>query len=182
MSGTTFVAIPGKTTVRLFSSKKEEDADEFVLRLVQEKKIESVYIDAPLSLPGVYSGLKDRSDYFYRVCDKELHTMSPMFLGTLTARAMKLANTLMKAGTECMEVNPAAFAEKLGLKKRGYKDQLEALPELTEQVVAVLNLPLSYELSSWKELDAFLALATGSLHQQGKASFSGVKEEGLIYY
>ncbi|MBK9525389.1 MAG: hypothetical protein IPO39_11705 [Bacteroidetes bacterium] len=98
MAGTTVIAVAGKTTIRLFSSRKNEDADSFLSVLVKEKGIEELFIDAPLSLPGVYRGILSGNDYFFRESDRVLKAMSPMFLGALTARAMKLcANGRMPA-------------------------------------------------------------------------------------
>ena len=53
MAGTTVIAVAGKTPIRLFSSRKNEDADSFLFEIVKETGIEELFLDATLSLPGV---------------------------------------------------------------------------------------------------------------------------------
>ena len=60
-------------------STKGRDADLWIKKAIEEFLPESIYIDAPLSLPGAYYGKE--SNYFYRQADRELRAMSPMFLG-----------------------------------------------------------------------------------------------------
>lgn len=182
MAGTTVIAVAGKTTIRLFSSRKNEDADSFLSVLVKEKGIEELFIDAPLSLPGVYRGILSGNDYFFRESDRVLKAMSPMFLGALTARAMKLCSQWKDAGIQCREVYPPAFALRMDWIKKGYKKEDESRIELQEFLTDIIGLPLPHELSTWHEVDALIALAIGKLLIQGKAKSAGNSEEGLIYF
>jgi hypothetical protein len=84
--------------VSFFRPEKGLDADVAVFRVLTEMRPATVGIDAPLSLPGRYRDLPGCSDYFYRHCDRELKAMSPMFLGGLTARAMRLSDQMRETG------------------------------------------------------------------------------------
>jgi hypothetical protein len=88
LAGTTAVCFEKNNQLHLAQSVKKQDADAWLRQLISTKKPAAVYIDAPLSLPGVYRG--EGSDYFYRAGDRAVGAMSPMFLGGLTARAMQL--------------------------------------------------------------------------------------------
>ena len=69
-----------------------KDADKWLKEVLTQHDFESVYIDAPLSLPGKYRALSGYNDFHYRKCDQELRAMSPLFLGGLTARAMSFSD------------------------------------------------------------------------------------------
>ena len=88
-------------------SKKQRSADKFLIGFFSKRDPALIMLDAPLSLPGVLRELPEYSDYFYRVADRELSAMSPMFLGGLTARAMKLAAKFTKIGHTVVECYPA---------------------------------------------------------------------------
>src|SRR5215212_2962102 len=90
LAGTTAIAVLEGNTITVHQSLKKQDADLFLTGLLKKYRPSVVGFDAPLSLPGVYRGMKDKNDYFYRTADRELTCMSPMFLGGLTARAIKL--------------------------------------------------------------------------------------------
>lgn len=147
-------------TIRLSCSQKGKDADEFILQSIADVKPVCMFIDAPLSLPGVYSRMADYNDYFFRKADKQLRAMSPMFLGGLTARAMKLKNQLEAQQIQVYETYPAAQAARMGLVGMGYKKQISHLPE----VVHIINqhlLPFisdSKIITSWHQVDSLLAL------------------------
>lgn len=182
LAGTTAVAVAGQTTIRIFSSKKNQDADEFLMHLIEEKKINKVFIDAPLSIPGVYSGINGKADFFYRACDRELKAMSPMFLGGLTARAMKLCHHWKNIGIECIEVYPTAFIAKMGEMSGGYKSNSELIGEFSEEIADKIGLPLLHEPGSWHEVDALIALAIGISVEKNQHSISGNPAEGIIIY
>lgn len=104
LAGTTAIAYNLEKVLHIEQSRKGEDADAWLFQRIQEIHPEVMILDAPLSLPGVYQG--QGSDYFYRQCDRELQAMSPMFLGGLTARAMKLNASLSQ---RMIEGYPSAF-------------------------------------------------------------------------
>jgi predicted nuclease with RNAse H fold len=88
MAGTTVITYNQDNVLYQRSSVKNGDADAFILDCVTELQPGQIYIDAPLSLPLACFG--KGTDFFYREADRKLKAMSPMFLGGLTARAMKL--------------------------------------------------------------------------------------------
>ena len=97
MAGTTVVAVARERQIDLLQSGRKQDADAWLLETAVAQQPDHIFLDAPLSLPGVYRHLPGRSDYFYREADRELQAMSPMFLGGLTARAMQLHERLRAA-------------------------------------------------------------------------------------
>lgn len=182
MSGTSVIAVPGQTTIRLFNCEKNEDADKFLLDIIQQKKIRCVFLDAPLTLPGIYRGLPTTEDYFFRESDQKLKSVSPMLMGGLTARAMKFSSVLRKSGIECYEVYPPAFISRMKLNAMGYKKETEQIPEISEKISGIIGLPLMHELNTWNEVDALIGLAIGKLFQQNKAELCGTMDEGIVYY
>lgn len=183
LAGTTVMAYShDRQEVRFLSSRKGEDADAFLLKLLRGLRPDQVFMDAPLSLPGVYKGLPGFSDYFYRQADRNLKAMSPMFLAGLTARAMQLSTTLKKEGIHCFEVYPAALAAYLNFQSQGYKKQKEALFNLKGQLIEKYHLKFPDGLpNSWHYFDALLALLSGLRYEQQLVKREGVEEEGLIY-
>jgi predicted nuclease with RNAse H fold len=184
MAGTTAICYLKEDRLSFSISQKNQDADQFIVDFITQlpSKV-GIYLDAPLSLPGVYRGLPSFQDYFYRESDKAVKAMSPMFLGGLTARAMKLTTQLEAMGHSVFEAYPGAFARNLDLKKQGYKGAKEEIPKVLERLqesYQVLILPT--DLPSWHEVDALIAFLIGCSHQEGKATVVGNVEEGVIYY
>lgn len=184
LAGTTVVAYAVGGQLHFKTSAKKQDADEMIRQLAWEHRPALIGIDAPLSLPGVYTAKPGFDDHFYRLCDKETKAMSPMFLGGLTARAMKLAGILQAHGTELIEVYPVYTGTELGLKAYGYRSKTPDLGKITDALTAHSGLSLgadSYKLTG-HHIDAWLALITTRNYQQGKAQQAGAAAEGLIYY
>lgn len=178
LAGTTVLAWFDGHKVQLLQSAKGQDADALLEKWVTDKQISRVFMDAPLSLPGVYNG--EGSDYFYRAGDRELGAMSPLFLGGLTARAMRLAAGWRRAGVEVYEAYPGALWKEIGDKALRYKKELAHLPDclhLLQRNWAVL-LP---EPANWHQFDAMLALTTAVRHQEGMVKTHGNPQEGSIY-
>lgn len=184
LAGTTVLAYShNRQEVRFLASRKGEDADAFLLKMLRELKPEKVFIDAPLSLPGVYRGLSGCNDFFYRQADRALKAMSPMFLGGLTARAMQLRAKLVQEGIDCFEAYPAALARHHGFEAMGYKKQKEAFFSLKTQLVEIYHLKFPVALPySWHYFDALLAFITGLRTEQQDVMVEGVEEEGFIYF
>ncbi len=187
LAGTTVICLYNETGFQLLQTAKNQDADLFILGHSPQAN-GLIFIDAPLSLPGVYRELDGYTDYFYRKADKELQAMSPMFLGGLTARAIQLqANA--QAQSHFIEVYPGALARLLSLKKSGYKMGLDAITNCRDIVIHHLSLPAEIALSAqnirftnWHQFDAFLAWCIGWKVQQKTTSSAGCEAEGLIYY
>lgn len=167
--------------VELQASQKKQDADQMILDYCAEQQPRYVFLDAPLSLPGVYLDQKGLSDFFYREADLALKAMSPMFLGGLTARAMRLSNQLQLAGIEVIEIYPAALARLLDLHAMGYKKKGKP-----EEVFHYLIQLFSWEIKptekiSWHLVDALLAARSGERYLEGKANSYGNEVEGMIW-
>jgi len=160
--GTTVMAHLQEEQLTLSQSAKKQDADKFLLEKIKALQPTHMFLDAPLSLPGVYRGLPDCESFFYRKSDRELQAMSPMFLGGLTARAMQLANQLQDSGMEVIEIYPSKLAEILGLKELDYKKNKAALQPVCEKLNTFLPFPFSPPtITNWHQVDAVLALYSG---------------------
>jgi predicted nuclease with RNAse H fold len=182
LAGTTVVASPLFAPL-FMRSRKGEDADVFLMEALLDKGIRTVFLDAPLSLPGVYTALSGRSDYHYREGDRVLGAMSPMFLGGLTARAMRLSAVLGDAGMVVLETYPAEQARRLGLHQMGYKKPMAKPSDLAPHLLPLLGSCeiTPAEIMTWHDFDALLALLAGVRWSDGKADFVGDPAEGGIW-
>lgn len=175
LAGTTVIAHTQGNEIRLLSSEKKQDADQMVIEFLNNQNTEMVGIDAPLSLPKVYSGEGD--DYFYRACDKSLKAMSPLFLGGLTARAMKLN---AQVEFDLKEVYPGALARELDFKEFDYKGKNPNYQMMLDRLnwdYLIKELPCNSH-----QMDAVLALFIIWKIKTDQAQQAGVANEGLIYY
>lgn len=182
MAGTTVIAFEEGGRIKTLQSSKKQDADRMILDVMGERAAAKIGIDAPLSLPGVYTGLAGFEDYFYRLCDRQLNAMSPMFLGGLTARAMKLKSELVSIGVELFEVYPVGRGKTLGLEAYGYRksdcDYVGIRKILEDQYDWLI---LSDTPANSHELDAILAfIITKALDEE--STRAGDSKEGVIYY
>ncbi|MBB6428358.1 DUF429 domain-containing protein [Algisphaera agarilytica] len=182
LAGTT-VVVQGdpetQTPLSFHASAKKQDADAMIASLLSAHPAATVYLDAPLSLPGVYRQLDGFDDFHLRRGDRELTAMSPMFLGGLTARAMRLSAT----HSHCVwhEVYPAAQAKRLELPKDQYKKSTDALPEMTQQLASLIGAPFDRQVvATWHHFDALLAWLTAERHATGEAQSYGHPDEGVI--
>jgi uncharacterized protein len=179
LAGTTaicFGANPKKLTI--LTSNKNEDADQFILDFCKHYQPTLIGIDAPLSLPsGIMTG---KGDFFYRKCDKELKAMSPMFLGGLTARAMKLRSFLKSEyNISIIEVYPKAQV----LNQSSQAQAIYKSKDMEQNFLNLINLenldfhgPLR-----WHEVDSCLAWLTAHKYSLGTALAYGIENEGLIF-
>ncbi len=182
LAGTTSICYEMASKLDFLSSKKGQDADNMILEFCKQHQPKTLFLDAPLSLPAVYSEQPPvSSDYFYRACDKQLSAMSPMFLGGLTARAMKLAANLSKQGTQVLETYPKWQALRLDLPAIGYKKDTQSLQACAEVIEAENGFKLNRLPASWHELDALLALVAASRFEKKVHNEVGESSEGLIY-
>lgn len=182
LAGTTVIAWVEGDTIRFIQSTKKQDADKMVLDWAAHYTPEFIMLDAPLSLPGVYRQMPGYSDYFYRVGDKLLGAMSPMFLGGLTARAMKLKDTLAQSGIEVFECYPKAVCIEENLYERYAKSGKEAPSPFIELVLNSMNLNTEpIQDLSWHHADALLALLSAFRKQRGLSCIYGDLSEGQIW-
>lgn len=182
LAGTTVVAWAEEGQIKWQQSAKKMDADRFLLDWAQAVRPARLFLDAPLSLPGVYRQPEAYSDYFYRAGDRELRAMSPMFLGGLTARAMQLQAKLAPLGCEVFETYPAQLSRHLALDAMRYKKDKAYLTEAAQLLLNHLpKLPLQALPANWHQFDALLAYCSAYRYAQGKAVSFGVPEEGCIW-
>lgn len=181
LAGTTAIAWVEGEHLCIARSLKNKDADAFLKGKIGELGFQVLGIDAPLSLPAVYKG-EETNEYFYRACDKELKAMSPMFLGGLTARAMKLKAGLEKQGVKVLEVYPAATANRLELKQFNYKKKSAHYDGMLAKVQPMLSFKTFDMPQNSHEMDAVLALLTVTLAIDNRAQSAGKETEGLIFF
>ena len=178
LAGTTAACFFDGNQFHFFQSEKKKDADAFLEKVVEKIQPTYVFLDAPLSLPGAFYNRSD--DYFYRKGDRAVRAMSPMFLGGLTARAMRLKSIFEKKEIEVLEVYPSQLLRVLfperGFKKSNYdvKEIYNCLKTKTE------NLP-SKMPSNAHQLDSLLCWYSGFRYFQKKAIFYGDEKEGGIW-
>ena len=183
-SGNTVIAFKQKNQTGFVESDKNHDADNLIIRLAKELKPEYIFLDAPISIPKVYYNPSDKEqDYFYRKCDRELQAMSPMFLGGLTARAIRLRHNLEEEGFIVKEVYPAALANLIKLKEHGYKENNVNIVRCMDVIINLFNLHhlTIEELPTWHHFDALLAMISGWRYLEGKALRYGNPGEGVIH-
>lgn len=184
MAGTTVLCYTRERQIRFLQSAKKRDADIFLLENFDELHPDLIYLDAPLSLPrGFFE--KERAEYFYRQCDKEVGAMSPMFLGGLTARAIKLRDSLPRY--TFYEAYPGGLARELGINKEQYKKTVNYIPQVSKAILTYLNEALGEVFifesipKNWHQVDALLALTVGFRHAKGLSLCYGDEKEGVIY-
>lgn len=189
LAGTTVIAfLNAQHEIEFAASQKNQDADHFILQWVAKHQPNHIFLDAPLSLPGVYQNKTTFNDYFYRMADKAVQAMSPLFLGGLTARAMKLSADLTEFQVITLEVYPAYLAKTLALDKHLYKKQREHMLPLFRQLQPALSSLISQPIQlhhdesilTWHHFDAILALLSGLRYLNHQHLSFGDPSEGLI--
>ena len=180
LAGTTVISFIDNGSIQFKASVRKKDADQFILNWASDYKPDMIFIDAPLSLPGVFTSEDKYADYFYRLADRELKAMSPMFLGGLTARAMQLKKSLEKTSI-VREAYPAALARMLELTSLFYKKDQGAIPDVTAKILSALpySTPAG-SLPDWHHVDALLCLLTGHRFLKGISEEYGDPAEGTI--
>jgi len=182
-AGTTVIArLYEFDKVDFHASKKGQDADQFLIDFISTHgDIWLAYIDAPLSLPKIYRNGLGEGDYFYRKADRSTGAMSPMFLGGLTARAMKLKASFKIQGIKLVETYPSKLAEVLQLKESGYKKDKSKLASLCKVLKEHSHFKFDIEsVKDWHHFDALLCLYSAKRHEMQAAMVFGDDEEGTI--
>ncbi|MES2560615.1 MAG: DUF429 domain-containing protein [Bacteroidota bacterium] len=158
-AGTTVICF-GKTPTQLdiIGTNRKQDADTFLLSILSGVRPEFATIDAPLTLPVVYTHPEKGSDFFYRAVDKELKAMSPMFMGGLTARAIKLKQECAGFKIPLFETYPAAFVKQFGLEMYYNKKDPQLLSSFVIDLLRFfpVNVPVE-QLPTWHHVDALMA-------------------------
>lgn len=183
MAGTTVIArMYDHNKVDFFASAKNQDADQFIKDFIASNEdVWLAYLDAPLSLPKVYSQCGSKGNYFYREADKATGAMSPMFLGGLTARAMKLSVELGILGVKVVETYPSKLAEVLKLKDKNYKKDRHQIAALCEELKEISGFMFdNEEVLTWHHFDSLLCLYSAKRHEIQASMVFGNVEEGTI--
>lgn len=182
LAGTTAIAfLNGNNDIEFAQSTKNKDADRFILEWVATHQPRHIFLDAPISLPGVYKDKNTYEDFFYRKCDREVRGMSPMFLGGLTARAMQLQTQLIRQQIEVIEVYPSHLANLLQLSREQYKKQRAHIVDIVPAISKKLPYSIqSEQVTSWHQVDALLAFLSGYRFLQGQHLTFGDPQEGII--
>lgn len=182
-AGTTVICA-GKDVQKLqfYHTRKKQDADEFIFSMLGTIKPDFVCLDAPLSLPGILTN-KQFSDYFYRQADKELKAMSPMFIGGLTARAIKLKQELWsKLHLEVFESYPGGLVRKLELNEHYKKRTKDPIPYFLDVLKETFGIQVHKDqIPDWHHVDALLCWITANRMAKKTALHFGNSQEGLIY-
>lgn len=168
LAGTTAIAWSVNEVVQVALSEKKNDADQWLLKIIEENSIKHIFIDAPLSIPFAYINPELYRDYFFRTADRLTGAMSPMFLGGLTARAMQLSSILKEKGIDSTEVYPAQLKKVIG------ETWLTQLSEATG-----LSIPAISAMNNHRQ-DALLAWMSGWRYWGKSALIYGDPEEGVI--
>jgi predicted nuclease with RNAse H fold len=180
-AGTTAVTWLADNYLFTYQSAKGRDADEWLKKLVSANPPTRIYIDAPLSLPQAYYGSGD--DFSYRKADKELKAMSPMFLGGITARAMKLKHYLLLHSVLCTEVYPGAFVRfQEDIKLTYNKKDNDSIDSVLEILKKILPYNFAEPPSNYHQLDSLVCWYIGWKHCENTANSAGDVSEGLIWY
>ncbi len=175
-AGTTVICYQKSGLFRFERSAKGQEADTFLADWVATHRPSAIYIDAPLSLPSAYFG--KGSDYIFRRADREAGGMSPMFLGGLTARAIRLATQWRAMGIKVHEAYPSALV-------RQEWDFLKipagrAIPPHKLRLMAGMFLLPPPTTRDRHEADAWLCWLIGHRHRKGTARSFGDRSEGVI--
>ena len=181
-AGTTAICYDEGDGLVIEQTSKKQDADKFVIdRIASLKDVSHVMFDAPLSLPKAYFGAGD--DFAYRKADRMLHAMSPMFLGGLTARAMRIQYQLSQIGVKCIEVYPAAFvARHQRLSALYNKKDITLIHDFLAQINAALTSKILTIPNSWHMADALICYHIGQQYFEGNHHTAGDESEGIIIY
>lgn len=181
MNGTTVLCTLKGNEVSFRASPIKQDADEFLLSQLHGLNPDSIFIDVPLSIPGVYWLNSNFDNYFFREADQAVRAMSPMFLGGLTARGIRIKDMLLRNGFQCYEVYPSRLAYEFGLSELGYKDKKADIAQVVQKLKPYLPLNIFEEaLTSWHHVDALLASISGLRYHHNAHSAFGNEREGLI--
>ena len=184
LSGDTVVAIFQKSGIVFMEVDEGINSDEFILNAAEHFKPGHVFIDAPLSLPGIYKEIDGCEDYHFRHADLDLKSISPMFVGGFAARAMRLKDELKKAGIEMYETCPKTTAKRFGLPSKGYKGSAQGLKCCRNDLSSRFhhNIEVAEEdIKNWQHLDALMSLMAAMNYDQGCADKFGNEDEGLIF-
>jgi len=107
--------------------------------------------------------------------------MSPMFLGGLTARAMRLKAELKSTGCRIIETYPRMLTEVLELTGDYHKKSSEELEHFANALANRLDISINKNtITSWHHIDALLAFLSGIRYLNQEHKVFGKKKEGQV--
>ncbi len=180
LAGTTAITFAQNFKFKIQACKKGEDADAWILKQIEKQTIKTVFIDAPLSLPPAYFD-EESNEFFYRQADAALGAMSPMFLGGLTARAMKMKRLLTAQNISVFETYPAALVRLILPHSKFYKKDIQEFRKELHTAIRALELPALPRFATFHQVDSMLAWISGYRHLTHQSNIVGSEKEGLIY-
>ncbi|MBT8234334.1 MAG: DUF429 domain-containing protein [Saprospiraceae bacterium] len=176
LAGSTAVAYLDGEELKIKQVEKKVDADDWLITLIKSLEVSHVFIDAPLSLPESY--FNQKGDYFYRECDRQTKAMSPMFIGGLTARAIRLVSKF--EDVEFIETYPSYLIKNVF----EWGDIYNKKEKINDQIIQRMADKLPYKLEStilnYDQFDALACWLSGDRYKKGIALKFGLSEEGLI--
>ena len=104
--------------------------------------------------------------------------MSPMFLGGLTARGMRLKHN--SKSSHWHEVYPKALVEHFNLHENYQKKNNDNIQPFVEKLNTCFAFNLREKIESWHSVDSLLAWISGSRYLTKQHHTIGTKNEGLI--
>lgn len=180
LAGTTAITFIQDFKFKTLSCKKGEDADAWIFKQIENRHVKTVFIDAPLSLPPAYFDSQS-NEFFYRNADAALGAMSPMFLGGLTARAMKMKRLLNSQNISVFETYPAALVRQLLPNSKFYKKDIQGFRKELHNTTKGLELPALPRFTTFHQVDSLLAWISGYRHHTHQSNIVGSQEEGVIF-
>ncbi len=185
LCGNTVVSILQNNRIYFMHVDEDVDADAFIVNAANHFKPQFIFINAPLSLPGVYLQKEGFTNHQFRIADSELSSVSPMIIGGLTARAMELKQNLESIeGVKVYETCSKAQAKNYELCEIGYKKNKLALIGCRNHLNSKLSAKMFFncqDVKTWHHLDSFLSLITAMRFTMGLALPYGDEKEGVIY-
>lgn len=180
LAGTTAITYILDDQIKISQTTKGQDADKWLVKIIKENNLDYIFIDAPLSLPAAFFG--KGNDFNYRKADRLINAMSPMFLGGLTARAIKLKTELANYGVNFIEVYPGGFVRNQSNLKMFYnKKDLTSLSKMTDELFSNIRHNYSEKPTTYHQLDSLISWYIGERYLNGSAQSLGDAEEGLIW-
>lgn len=176
LAGTTAICFNKDEELVILNSKKKKDSDQFIADAIEELGPTKIYLDAPLSLPAAFFG--KGANFHFRTCDVLTSAMSPMFLGGLTARAMKLKHA--HSTVDFYECYPGYYIRKV-LEASEHYNKKEKIPNT--QILSLIQKQMSHKLpiiESYHQLDAIICWLSGLRHIKNQHLVLGDENEGVI--
>lgn len=174
--GTVALAWIQNDSISLYQCRPKEDAHSLIKKIILENKINLIAIDAPLSLPIVYTDKHQGNDYHFRKADRMTKAMSPLFLGGFTANAMSFRAE--NEDTEFIETFPSHLLRIMDMKKpkAGFDRTIERVMERANLIFTLQN-----KIETPHQFDAICCLLSGIRYIKGIALSYGDEVEGQIF-